>query len=187
MIRRAACSSVSLESIARARRRNGASTEHCIHAGRLPEAIFVNHTTGQKERVFITKLPVEACDIQLFADMFDGEVPAHHRIGVEGTLHRISLIVHPTRSLMVRPPPAPARTIVLAASTCAGFRLRHRRRNRSISFHRARTDSLAETSSRPNTLSAGAVHGVGGGMLQKNHVLGVTARVGRVVQVRRWR
>lgn len=77
-----------------------ALTEIYIQIGRKPEAIFVNHTTGQKERVFITELMVESSDIQLFADTFDGEVPAHHRIGVEGTLHRISLIVHPTRSLM---------------------------------------------------------------------------------------
>jgi hypothetical protein len=62
----------------------------------------VNHMTGVKERVFINDHSVESCDIQLFSSTFGGEVPAHHRIGVEGTLHRISLIVHPTRSLRVR-------------------------------------------------------------------------------------
>lgn len=80
---------------------------------------------------------MESSDIQLFADTFDGEVPAHHRIGVEGTLHRISLIVHPTRSLMVRlsPTPPTSRRVVLVASMCAEHSIR------SMPYHRVRNDS----------------------------------------------
>jgi hypothetical protein len=101
-----------------------------MHTGRKAEAIVFNHTTGEKERVFLTEKLVESCDIQLFGDTFHGEVPAHHRIGVEGTLHRISLIVHPTRS--VRPPPPPSHRLVLVAL---------RLRVRSIPFHRVQNDS----------------------------------------------
>lgn len=56
----------------------------------------------RKERVHITETAVTDSDIQMFASTFNGVVPTHKRIGVPGTLHRISLITHPARDELVR-------------------------------------------------------------------------------------
>mmetsp|Transcript_1262 Transcript_1262/g.2294 ORF Transcript_1262/g.2294 Transcript_1262/m.2294 type:complete len:270 (-) Transcript_1262:1917-2726(-) len=67
-----------------------------LQIGRRAEAVFVSKE-WRKERVHITETAVTDSDIQMFASTFNGVVPTHKRIGVPGTLHRISLITHPAR------------------------------------------------------------------------------------------
>lgn len=68
-----------------------------IQQGRFPEAIFCDET-GQKQRHVIGSGKCDEADVLLFRDTFGGdeEVFRTHRKGVAGTLHRLSILVHPT-------------------------------------------------------------------------------------------
>ena len=68
------------------------------YAGRSPEAVYVNPVTGKKERVEVVDGKCTLDDIALFAPLFNnGETPSHKRVGIPGTLHRLSLITHPAK------------------------------------------------------------------------------------------
>mmetsp|Transcript_14155 Transcript_14155/g.48781 ORF Transcript_14155/g.48781 Transcript_14155/m.48781 type:complete len:446 (-) Transcript_14155:44-1381(-) len=72
-------------------------TEVYVQVGRRAEAVFQDAKSGGTRRVFITESACDAADLDLFASMFaeDGG-PSHKRKGIEGTLHRLSVITHPS-------------------------------------------------------------------------------------------
>ena len=60
--------------------------------------MYVNPVTGKKERVEVVDGKCTLDDIALFAPLFNnGETPSHKRVGIPGTLHRLSLITHPAK------------------------------------------------------------------------------------------
>jgi stage III sporulation protein SpoIIIAA len=68
-----------------------------IQNGRVPEAIFADHE-GRKLRHPITRGCCDENDVAMFRETFDGDqaIFTTHRKGIAGTLHRLSIIVHPT-------------------------------------------------------------------------------------------
>ena len=67
-------------------------------AGRAPEAVYLHPVTGQKERLEVVQARCTSGDIGLFGPLFNnGAIPAHKRVGIPGTLHRLSLITHPAK------------------------------------------------------------------------------------------
>ena len=76
----------------------------------MPEAIFADDR-GRKERVKLAQGYCEVADLALFAEMFEAEEnegqAISKRIGIAGTLHRISLIT--------KAHPPPAKVIGIAA------------------------------------------------------------------------
>lgn len=69
-----------------------------IQKGRVPEAVFSRADGSGIERVDFGDGPSGSEDIEAFQPLFDaGQDTGHKRRGVEGTLHRISLITHPAR------------------------------------------------------------------------------------------
>lgn len=72
-------------------------SEIYIQSGRRAEAIFAD-AKGQKQRRALTAGCCTENDISLFKDAFDGDetIFTTHRKGIAGTLHRLSIIVHPT-------------------------------------------------------------------------------------------
>ena len=68
-----------------------------IQSGRVPEAIFADNR-GRKHRHPLTVGRCTEEDIAMFRNTFDGDdnVFMTHRKGIAGTLHRLSIIVHPT-------------------------------------------------------------------------------------------
>eukprot|EP00960_Hanusia_phi_P036974 752630-Hanusia_phi.AAC.1 len=74
-----------------------------LQLGRWPEAVFANPHTGQLYREPLAQVNCEQSDIALFAEMFSkthtGSLLATRRIGIDGTLHRLSVILsHRTNS-----------------------------------------------------------------------------------------
>ena len=68
-----------------------------LQLGRWPEAVFANTQTGQLYREPLAQVNCEQSDIALFAEMFSrtnaGSLLATRRIGIDGTLHRLSVIL----------------------------------------------------------------------------------------------
>jgi hypothetical protein len=68
-----------------------------LQLGRWPEAVFADPSTGRLYREPLAQVNCEASDIALFADMFSkthtGSLLATRRIGIDGTLHRLSVIL----------------------------------------------------------------------------------------------
>eukprot|EP01063_Lacrimia_lanifica_P005817 TRINITY_DN13512_c0_g1_i1.p1 TRINITY_DN13512_c0_g1~~TRINITY_DN13512_c0_g1_i1.p1 ORF type:complete len:455 (+),score=95.47 TRINITY_DN13512_c0_g1_i1:170-1534(+) len=74
-----------------------------IQRGRRPEAVFCDEQ-GNKQREFIVEGIITENDLRLFIDLFheryDTEGPAKarpKRAGIDGTLHRLSVITHPSK------------------------------------------------------------------------------------------
>lgn len=68
-----------------------------LQLGRWPEAVFADPSSGRLYREPLAQVNCEASDIALFADMFSkthtGSLLATRRIGIDGTLHRLSVIL----------------------------------------------------------------------------------------------
>jgi len=81
-------------------------SEIYIQRGRKPEAIFADER-GCKLRRELTPNACDEHDIALFAETFQGDdtLGTTHRKGVAGTLHRLSIIVHPTHVCAVTKQP----------------------------------------------------------------------------------
>jgi len=72
-------------------------SEIYIQSGRLPEAIFADDA-GRKTRIPLTLGKCTEEDIEMFRETFadDEAIMTTHRKGIAGTLHRLSILVHPT-------------------------------------------------------------------------------------------
>jgi stage III sporulation protein SpoIIIAA len=81
-------------------------SEIYIQSGRRAEAIFAD-VRGHKQRVSLTAGSCSEGDIALFRETFEGDdtIFATHRKGIAGTLHRLSIIVHPTSVCQVTAQP----------------------------------------------------------------------------------
>jgi stage III sporulation protein SpoIIIAA len=68
-----------------------------LQLGRWPEAVFADTQTGRLSREPLAQVNCEQSDIALFAEMFSrtnaGSLLATRRIGIDGTLHRLSVIL----------------------------------------------------------------------------------------------
>ena len=81
-------------------------SEIYIQSGRRAEAIFAD-VRGHKQRRALTAGSCSEGDIALFRETFEGDdtIFATHRKGIAGTLHRLSIIVHPTSVCQVTAQP----------------------------------------------------------------------------------
>jgi len=79
-----------------------------LQLGRWPEAVFADPQTGRLYREPLAQVNCEQSDIALFSEMFSathtGSLLATRRIGIDGTLHRLSVILsHRTSQQGVNP------------------------------------------------------------------------------------